>query len=346
MIVKKRRWVVISVFALLCGAGIAVGYFAYDAIYRENVKTDAQNAFLYIPTGSDFEQVCRLLVQHGLQDETSFRRIAGRMNYPGKVKAGRYKLTDRMSNIELIRMLRSGRQIPVRVTFNNIRTGAQLAGIVAATLEADSTDIVRLFADSAFLNRFHLTPNTALSTFIPDTYELFWNTSAEEFWERMNREYKRFWNTVRTEKAKNTGLTPLQITILASIIEEETNMDSEKLIIAGVYMNRLKKNIPLQACPTARFVAGDYTLTRILKKHIEMPSPYNTYLHTGLPPGPICVPSIASIDAVLNFTRHDYLFFCAKSDFSGKHHFSRTLKQHQQYAQEYQKELDKLKIYR
>ncbi|MDR1667254.1 MAG: endolytic transglycosylase MltG [Bacteroidales bacterium] len=346
MMVKKRWLVIISVFALLCVAGGGIAYSLYDAVFMANVKTASRQTLLYIPTGSDFEQVCRLLVSHGLQDEASFRWVAGRMNYPGRVKPGRYGLADRTSNIELVRMLRSGRQLPVKVTFNHIRTGAQLAGVAAAALETDSASVARLFADSVFLNSLHLTPHTALSIFIPNTYELLWNTSAEEFWRRMNREYQRFWNAERTKKAEDIGFTPLQVTVLASIIEEETNLHDEKLLIAGVYMNRLKRNIPLQACPTAKYVAGDFTLARILKKHTEAPSPYNTYLHTGLPPGPICVPSIASIDAVLHYTRHDYLYFCAKADFSGKHHFSRTLEQHNRYAQEYQRALNRLNIYR
>ncbi|GHT24365.1 aminodeoxychorismate lyase [Bacteroidia bacterium] len=330
---------------LVCVAGSAY-YFSRGLIYKENVVTDAGCPFLYIPTGSGFDEVCTLLVHNGLQDEASFRWVADKMHYPNKVKAGRYKLLDKMTNIELVRMLRSGRQIPVKLTFNNIRTGAQLAGIAAAPLEADSADIAQLFTDSVFLSKYHLTPQTALSIFIPNTYEMLWNSSANDFWERMNKEYKRFWNAERTKQAENIGLTPLQVSILASIIEEETNIAEDKPIIAGVYMNRLHKGMELGACPTIKFVLGDFTITRILTKYTKIPSPYNTYLNTGLPPGNICVPSIASIDAVLNYTRHDYLFFCAKADFSGRHHFSRTLTQHNKYANEFQKELNKRKIYK
>jgi UPF0755 protein len=330
---------------LLCGACLTY-YFSRGLIYKENIVADAARPFLYIPTGSNFEEVCALLVQNGLQDETSFRWVAGKMNYPNKVKAGRYKLLDKMTNIELVRMLRSGRQIPVKVTFNNIRTGAQLAGVVAAPIEADSADIARLFTDSVFLSQYHLTPQTALSLFIPNTYEILWNSSAEEFWERMDKEYKRFWNIKRSKQADSIGLTQLQVSILASIIDEETNIAEDKPIIAGVYMNRLHKGMALEACPTLKFVLGDFTITRILTKYTKIPSPYNTYLNTGLPPGVIGVPSIAAIDAVLNYTRHDYLFFCAKADFSGRHNFSRTLAQHNKYAADFHKELDKRKIYK
>ncbi|MDR3093990.1 MAG: endolytic transglycosylase MltG [Bacteroidales bacterium] len=341
---KKIKIIAFALLTVLvCVAGSAY-YFSRGLIYRENIVADAARPFLYIPTGSSFEEVCALLVQNGLQDEASFRWVAGKMNYPNKVKAGRYKLLDKMCNIELVRMLRSGKQIPVKVTFNNIRTGAQLAGIAAASLEADSADIARLFTDSVFLSKYHLTPPTALSIFIPNTYEMLWNSSAEDFWERMDKEYKRFWNVERTKQSENIGLTPIQVSILASIIEEETNIVEDKPVIAGVYMNRLHKGMELGACPTIKFVLGDFTITRILTKYTKISSPYNTYMNTGLPPGVICVPSIASIDAVLNYTRHDYLFFCAKADFSGRHHFSRTLTQHNKYAAEFHKELNKRKI--
>jgi UPF0755 protein len=323
-------------------------YRFYNFIYSGNLSVvHKDHPFLYIPTGSAFDDVCTLLEEAGLYDTKSFRWVADRMNYPDKVKAGRYRLTDGMSNIELIRMLRSGRQIPVKVIFNNIRFNTQLAGAVTPVLETDSASIMALLTDSAYLaEHFKLTPQTVMSLFIPNTYEFLWNTSAKGFMDRMAREHDRFWTESRLQKARDAKLTPLQVSILASIIEEETQMDSDKPIMAGVYINRLNKGIPLQACPTLKYALGDFTIKRVLNSHQKIQSPYNTYLNAGLPPGPICIPSIASIDAVLNYSKHDYLFFCAKENMSGYHHFSRTLQQHNKHAQTYPKALNYIGIYR
>jgi UPF0755 protein len=336
-----------SLVILLIAGGIT-GYRIYQRIYDANLSVTGEEAvFLYIPTGSGFDDVCERLVEAGLRDAESFRWVAGRMNYPAKVKAGRYRLTDGMNNIELVRMLRSGRQIPVKVVFNNIRINTQLAGAVAPPLETDSASIMALLADSIYLaEHFNLTPQTILSLCIPNTYELFWNTSASGFLERMAKEHERFWTESRRQKARDVNLTPLQVSILASIIEEETQKDDEKTTMAGVYINRLNKGMLLQADPTLKFAAGDFTIKRVLDRHKNIQSPYNTYLNTGLPPGPICIPSIASIDAALNYEKHEYLFFCAKDDFSGYHSFAKTLAQHNRNAQAYQKALNNMRIYR
>ncbi|MDR1671949.1 MAG: endolytic transglycosylase MltG [Bacteroidales bacterium] len=324
---------------------IAAGYRIYERIYAANILISDDPQFLMIPTSASFDKVCTLLLEAGLQNEASFRWTAHRMNYPDRVKAGRYRLPNGMNNIELVRMLRSGRQIPVKVTFNNIRTGAQLAGKVAVVIETDSAGIAALFSDDVFLNKHHLTPETAISVFIPNTYEFQWNTSAKQFWERMLKEHTRFWNEERRRKADAIEMTPLQVSILASIIEEETQMNDEKPMMASVYINRLQRAMPLQADPTLKFAAGDFSIRRILDKHKEIQSPYNTYLHTGLPPGPICMPSVASLDAVLNYKKSDYLYFCAKEDLTGYHNFSKTLAQHNRNAEAYQKALNKLRIY-
>ena len=333
---------------ILLIAGSMTAYRFYDYIYDMNLSVNnRENPFLYIPTNSAFDDVCLLLEEAGLNDMESFRWVAGKMNYPAKVKAGRYRLTDGMSNIELVRMLRSGRQIPVKVIFNNIRLNTQLAGAVTTSIEADSASVMALLTDSAYLaERFKLTPQTVLSLFIPNTYEFLWNASATDFMDRMSREYDRFWTENRRQKAQEAKLTPLQASILASIIEEETQMDSEKPVMAGVYINRLNRGIPLQADPTLKYALGDFTIRRVLNSHKKIQSPYNTYLNAGLPPGPICIPSIASIDAVLNYGKHDYLFFCAKEDMSGYHNFARTLQQHSRNAQAYQKALNSKRIYR
>ena len=342
-----RRLTGFLAFMLLVAGGVT-GYRFYGRIYGVNLSVTGEEAlFLYIPTGSTFDDVCSSLAEAGLRDVQSFRRVAGKMNYPAKVKAGHYRLTDGMSNIELIRMLRVGRQIPVKVVFSNIRLNTQLAAAVAPSIEADSAGIMAVLTDSAYLaEHFKLSPQTILSLCIPNTYEFFWNTSAKGFLDRMAKEYDRFWTESRRQKARDARLTPLQVSILASIIEEETQKDDEKPIMAGVYINRLNRNIPLQADPTIKFAAGDFTIQRVLNRHKKIQSPYNTYLNAGLPPGPICIPSIASIDAILNYSKHDYLFFCAKEDFSGYHNFARTLQQHSRNAQAYQKALNNRKIFK
>ena len=345
----KQVWKIICVVALisLVLSGIA-GYRFYKRIYDINLSTQREESvFLHIPTNSTFDDVCVLLEDVGLLDVKSFRWLAERMNYSSRVRAGRYRLTDGMNNIELVRLLRSGQQVPVKVIFNNIRFNTQLAGAVTSNIEADSASIIALLTDSDYLaERFNLTPQTILSICIPNTYEFFWSTSAKGFLDRMEIEYERFWNESRREKASEANLTPLQVIILASIIEEETQQNSEKPTMAGVFINRLNRGIPLQADATLKFAADDFTIRRVLTIHTQIISPYNTYLNTGLPPGPICIPSIASIDAVLNYVKHDYLFFCAREDFSGYHNFASTLQQHSRNAQAYQRALNNLRIFR
>ena len=348
---KKHLRKIILFIALILLVLLVIGsvivYRFHEYIYGANMSVGKDAYFLYIPSESSYEDVCRFLKDAGLNDMESFLWVAGKMNYPAKLKAGRYRLTDGMSNLELVRMLRSGRQIPVNVTFNNIRSQEQLAGAVASYIEADSADMVALLTDSLYLaEKFSLTPQTILSLFIPNTYELFWNTSAKGFMDRMAKEYDRFWTESRRQKARKANMTVLQVVTLASIVEEETRMDSEKPTMAGVYINRLDRGIPLQADPTVKFAAGDFTIKRVLNRHKEIQSPYNTYLNEGLPPGPICIPSIVSVDAVLNYVKHDYLFFCAREDLSGFHHFARTLEQHSRYARAYQKKLNNLKIFK
>jgi len=346
---KKFVWqIVVSCIVIVIIAGSIISYLLYRRIYSVNLSLTGENAvFLYIPVNSTFDDVCTYLEEEGLHDMESFRWVANRMNYPSKVKGGRYRLTNGMTNIELLRMLRSGRQVPVKVIFNNIRLNTQFAGAVTCNIEADSASLIALLNDSAYLaEHFKLNPQTILSICIPNTYEFFWNTSAKGFMDRMSKEYERFWTENRRKKASDAKLTPLEVSILASIIEEETKKDSEKPTMAGLYINRLNIGMPLQADPTLKYAAGDFTITRILNKHKEIQSPYNTYQNVGLPPGPICIPSIASIDAVLNYVKHDYLFCCAKEDFSGEHNFARTLQQHNRNAQAYQKALNNMKIYR
>lgn len=318
---------------------VITAFYVYDAIFRSNVNASAgEQTSIFIPTGSGFEEVKTILYSKGLIiNHSSFEWLAYRKNYPGLIKPGHYVVATGMSNDELINMLRSGNQTPVRVTFNNIRTKQELAGRIGKQLEADSSSLFRLLSDPEYLDGFGLTNATALTLFIPNTYEFWWNTDADGFIRRMAREYDEFWGADRIEKASGTGLDIAGVVIMASIIEKETLKNDEKARIAGVYLNRLNKGWPLQADPTVVFASGDFSITRVLKIHTEIDSPYNTYRNKGLPPGPICIPSISSIEAVLEYEHHNYMYFCAKADLSGYHTFSRTLREHNKNADAYRK---------
>jgi UPF0755 protein len=318
----------------------------YNNVVRSNVRTpDHQPYSIYIHTGATFADVKNMLYSNGLIiNKRSFEWVAGRKNYPALVKPGHYILKNGMDNNDLVDLLRSGKQTPVNVTFNNIRKIEDLAGKVSRQIEADSASLMKCWNDRSFLKTTGTTPEKVLMMFIPNTYELWWTTDAYQFTTRMRNEYDRFWNEDRKLKAASARLSTDEVTILASIIEKETNKNDEKPMIAGVYMNRLHKDWPLQADPTVVYAVGDFDMKRVLTVHTQIDSPYNTYKITGLPPGPICMPSVASIDAVLNYKKHDYMFFCAKSDLSGYHVFSRTLAEHNRYAKAYQIELNHMKI--
>lgn len=340
----KIVWISLIVCCLLV---VFVGRWGYLRFYKPNVRIELQKekSFLFIHSGSTFEQVVNTLTQENyLQDVKSFEWLADKMNYTTHIKPGKYLLTNGMSNRELITLLRAGRQTPTRIIFHNIRFKTELASDVSSQIEADYHSILSLLDSDVYLGQFGFNSQTITAMFIPNTYEFYWNTSAELFLEKMHGEYKKFWNDNRMNKCTRIGMSQIEVSILASIIEEETQKNGEKPIMAGVYINRLNKRIPLQADPTVRFAFGDFSIKRILTKHLETDSPYNTYKYPGLPPGPICIPSIASIDAVLNYQRHDFLYFCAREDFSGYHNYARTLEQHNRNAQKYQKALSKAGI--
>jgi UPF0755 protein len=287
-----------------------------------------------------------LVSQDLLIDTASFKWVSSQMGYPYSVKPGRYRVANGMGNKEMITLLRAGLQTPVRVTFTGFRTPEQLAEKISSQIEADSVDIVKAFADKQLVEQYGFDTHTFISMFIPNTYEFFWNTDANGFFSRMKREYDVFWNAARDEKATSLNLSRIDVSTLASIVEEETIHRDERPKVAGVYINRLQKGMPLQADPTIKFAVGDFGLRRILTKHLQVDSPYNTYKRRGLPPGPINAPSISSIDAVLNYENHKYIYFCAKSDFSGYHAFARTLVEHNKNAREYQSALNRQRIYR
>lgn len=343
---KKGGWIG-KVFIVILITGVIAAYWGYQKFYKSNVHMEHKDkqSYLYIHTGANFDQVVEMLDKcECIKDIKSFKWMAEQMNYPKHVKPGKYKLKDGMSNRQLLTMLRSGLQEPVKLVFNSIRFKADFASVISRQIEADSTSIMRLLNKDSFLSEYGFNSKDVAAMLIPNTYEMYWNTDAEEFFKRMHKEYRKFWNEARMKKSVSIGLSPVDISILASIVEEETQKNDEKRVIAGVYVNRLKKNMLLQADPTVRFAYGDFTIKRILNKYKETDSPYNTYKYIGLPPGPICIPSIPSLEAVLNYQKHEYLYFCAREDFSGYHNFARTIEQHNKNAQKYQAALTKAGI--
>jgi UPF0755 protein len=304
-------------------------------------------AVMFIPAAASYDTVVDTLNRYLLiKNKAAFNWLAKKKRYPELIKPGRYVVRKAISINELIDMLRSGNQAPVRVTFNNIRSMEQLAGRFAKQLETDSAGFVSFFADEANYSHDGFTKENIISIFIPDTYEFYWNTDAKGIYARMLKEYNRFWTPERVAKAEAEGLSRSDVSILASIIDDEVLKKEEKPRIAGVYLNRLRQGIPLQACPTIKFAMNDFTITRVLDRYLKIESPYNTYKYKGLPPGPVGCATIDGIDATLNAEKHDYLFFSAKADFSGYHNFARTLAQHNRYAAEYHRELDRRRIFR
>lgn len=340
---KAGKWLIVGTFIVFIIAGVWV-YRLYNAAFQGNVK---KTGMLHIPTGSSLQQVVDVLMKEDyLKDYDSFRLVAEYKNYAERIYPGAYQLQIGWSNSKLIDLLRSGNQTPVKVTFNNIRFREELAVHLSQYLEPDSAAFLSALNNDKIASGYGLTHESFPMLFIPNTYEFYWNTSPQKFIERMKREYDLFWNETRKKKAMDLSLSPLQIVTIASIVQEETNKNDEKSRMAGVYINRVKKGWLLQADPTVKFALGNFLIKRILTTDLSIDSPYNTYKYAGLPPGPINFPDIASVDAVLNAEHHNYMYFCAKEDFSGYHNFAQTLAEHNRNAARYQNELNKSKIYR
>jgi len=264
------------------------------------------------------------------------------MKYDQNIRPGRYKIQPNLSNRSLVGQLRIGQQEPVSITISTARTLDQVAGVISHRLESDSLTILKALLNPEFLRANNLTEASAISMIIPNTYQVYWNISGEQLANRLHDEYEAFWRANdRTKKQQALGMTRQEISALASIVEKETIQNPERPIIAGLYLNRLKDNIHLQADPTVVFGVGDFNIRRVLNKHLEYDTPYNTYIHPGLPPGPICMPSIASIDAVLSADKHDYIFMCAKPGYNGAHNFAATNAEHERNATVYRRWLDK-----
>ena len=333
---------VLIVLGILLIFAMAFGYWLYRSVMSPNVQTaGGKDVELFIPTGSDYNQVKTILADaQFIINEKSFDWVANKKELPDNIHPGRYIVKDGMSNNQLVNMLRGGLQSPVKVTFNNIRNVDMLAGRIASQIEADSASISNLLHNQEYINQLGFNSYTIPALFLPDTYEFYWNTDAEGFVVRMFQEYNKFWNEERKQQAQSKGLTPIQVSTLASIVNKETNMSDEMPRVAGVYINRLKNNWLLQADPTLIFAWNDYSIKRVLDRHKEIESPYNTYKYLGLPPGPICIPSLSAVKAVLNAENHHYFYFCAKEDFSGYHNFAKTLTEHNRNAAKYQQALN------
>lgn len=341
----SKRTKLIILISVIIIAGLTIGIFFahkyYNWIYGPNIDLGMKEYdYIHIPTNSDYEEVLKILKDKEiLMNLSSFDFVAERKNYMSRIIPGRYKVENQMSNNDLVDLLRSGDQSTLNVTFISLRTKEIFAGRIAGFIEADSVNLINLLKNTEIHEKYGFNEYTIKSMFIPNTYQFFWNTSAEQFLERMFREYKNFWTEERVNKAVQIGLSPVEVSILASIIEAETQKNDEKARMAGVYINRLKRGWKLQADPTVVFAHGDFTIRRVLLEHLKIDSPYNTYKHTGLPPGPINIPSIASIDAVLNYEKHSYMYFCASENFSGYHNFAVTLREHNANAARYHQAL-------
>lgn len=322
-------------------AGVAV-YIAYR-VFGPNTKAFGDKKYFYVRTGSSYSDVLDgLEAQEVIRSRNSFDWVARELGYPTRVKAGRYQIKRGMSNFEIVKLLRSGRQAPVQLVITKIRTKDDFVRKICNNLEADSTTLRVLMQDQIYLRQFGLDSNTVMCAIMPNTYEYYWNTSAETAFTKLEKAREDFWTEERKTKARNLGLSMNEVTILAAIVEEETNKNDEKPLVSSVYLNRYRKGMRLQADPTVKFALQDFALKRIRENHTLFDSPYNTYRYTGLPPGPICTPSTKTLDAVLNTPDTDYLYFCARSDFSGYHAFASSYKEHLQNAHKYQAALNNL----
>lgn len=342
-ILSRRSAMIILASVLILFLG-GVGLWGYRLVLAPNFQPEG-TVYVYVDDKKDFDDLCRQLKDSaGCRSVPSFKRLSGWVKYPSDMRTGRYAVKPGMSNLALLKDLRQGRQVASRVTFNNIRFKEDLAKRIGEQLMFSQEDLLRLLNDSAYCDSLGFTPETINAMFIPNTYEIYWNTSADKFMRRMKREYDAFWTPERQKKAQEIGFTPVEVAILASIVEEETASGDEYPIVAGLYINRLRVGMPLQADPTVKFAVGDFSLRRILFEHLEVDSPYNTYKHAGLPPGPLRLPSMKGLNSVLNHTRHKYLYMCAKEDFSGRHNFAVTLDEHGRNASRYRAELNRRQI--
>ncbi len=330
---------------LLFIAGVAGLAFAYYVLVSPNIN-GTKKISIKIPTGSNYESVLRILRdKQVLKNDFNFDLVSNWKHYPTNIKSGYYTFSAGMNNRQIINMLRLGWQTPVTLVIYNIRTKEEFAGLVSRTLELDSQSIIDQLNDETFCARYKSDTAKILSRFIVDNYEFYWNIGIDNFFDKMHEAYTKFWNVERQEKAQALHLSPTEVTTLASITEKEVIRDKELPTVAGVYLNRLKIGMPLQADPTLVFALRDFDAKRVTSYHKSFDTPYNTYKYAGLPPGPICMPRKKSIDAVLNYEVHDYLYFCANPELNGYSLFSKSYEDQMRVAAQYRKKLDALNVH-
>lgn len=343
--IKNSTKIIIVVAIIILMVGGFMGLKFYKTYFAPNVIGD--QAYLYIKTGSNYDDLISSLQNKDvLKDLGTFKEAAGKMKLAATLKPGRYGLKQGLNNRTLINMLKAGNQEPVKLKFQNIRKKENFAAYMAKNMEADSLAFISVLDSTALLEKYGFDKENSYTLFIPNTYEMYWNISPLAFFEKMQKEYVKFWTAERRQKAEKLNLTPIQVSILASIVDSEALYDKEMPIIAGLYLNRLNRGILLQADPTVIFANNDFTVKRVTNKLLGVDSRYNTYKYKGLPPGPIMMPSINAIDAVLNKDDNNYIYMCAKEDFSGYHNFAENEAQHNINAKKYREALNKRNIYR
>lgn len=332
---KKKFYIIPIVICALAMAGVFVYYLTGSFSKSEQCE------YIYIDDDDNLDSVTAKMAPIASEQALlSFKLLSLHTGYTKKIRSGRYAILPEEGTISILRKLKNGHQEPVRLTIPESRTTDRLAGVLSRKLMIDSLALSILLKDSAFCAAQGYDTATIICMFVPNTYEVYWNTSIENLMNRMKKEHNRFWDNNRQEKATAIGLDPNEVCTLASIIDEETSNNPEKPMIARMYLNRLKKGMPLQADPTVKFALKDFALKRIYHDMLNVKSPYNTYKNTGLPPGPIKIASVAGIDAVLNAANHNYLYMCAKEDFSGTHNFASTYSEHLKNAAKYAKALN------
>lgn len=338
---KKRSWFTYIFIIVIAAASVAL----YGA-FAPNTATFKHGPYLYIHTGDDYAKVKTALEEGNFLSSTlTFDMVAKAGGLATHIHPGKYKIDTGMSNYSIVRMLHAGKQVQVKVTINKLRTKQDLVNLLSGSLEADSLKLKALLNDNEYLSKFGLDSNTAMCAMMPNTYFFKWNTPADKAFAKIADSYLKFWDAEHIKDANAQGLTPAKVMIIASIVDEETILTEDKGKIASVYMNRLKKGMKLQADPTVKFAVNDFTIKRIAGPMLQSQSPYNTYVHEGLPPGPICTPSPSSVQSVLMAPKTNYLYFCAKEDFSGYSAFASTYEEQQKNARAYQKALDARNIH-
>ncbi|MFT7381436.1 MAG: UPF0755 protein [Roseivirga sp.] len=343
---KKRK---IFMFGMIVFSVLltSFSFYFYQVFYGANILLEQQDQAIIIQKDDDFDAVRnKFYDEEIINDVISFSFVSKVLGYQDLVKPGVFQLTSGMSNLAAVRMLRAGAQKPVRVTFNNVRLKTELAEKITQNTGIETSDFQILLEDNDYLSEYSVNTENVMTLFLPNTYEVYWTITAKELFAKMVAEHEKYWTADRLAKAKSLNLTSIEVSILASIVQAESVKNDERPTIAGLYLNRLKKNIALQADPTLVYALGDFTIQRVLNEYKRVQSPYNTYLNRGLPPGPINLPTMSSIDAVLNYEKHDYIYMCAKEDFSGYHRFAKTLIEHNKNAALFQKALNERRIFR